>query len=68
MGLPPPPQPLQLKWPLEGVGPETHVHKVTNVLNDFDAGKSISRAIKITTSRAIKTTGTSTVITVLLYK
>jgi hypothetical protein len=33
--------------PLEGVGPETHVHKITNVslfymalrLNDFDAGK-----------------------------
>jgi hypothetical protein len=30
-GFPPPPHPLQYHWPLEGVGPETHVHKITNV-------------------------------------
>ncbi len=37
----------------KGVGPETHVHKITNVpvfymalgLYDFDAGKSITQAI-----------------------
>jgi hypothetical protein len=48
-----PPHPLQYQWPLEGVGPETHVHKITNVpvfyialgLHDFDAGKSITQAI-----------------------
>ncbi len=39
--------------PLEWVGPETHVHKITNVhvfymalgLNDFDAGKFLTQAI-----------------------
>jgi hypothetical protein len=39
--------------PLAAVGPETHVHKITSVLvfymalglNNFDAGKSIPRAI-----------------------
>ncbi len=38
---------------INGVGPETHVHKITNVpvfymelgLNDFDLGKSITQAI-----------------------
>ncbi len=48
-----PPHPLQYQWPLEGVGPETHVHKITNVpvfnmvlgLNDFYEGKYISQAI-----------------------
>jgi hypothetical protein len=38
------------------MGPETHVHKITNVpvyfiwrfgLNDFDAGKSITQAIGV---------------------
>jgi hypothetical protein len=46
----PPPQPIQLGegGPLEWVGPETHVHKITNIpflvlgLNDFDASKSIT--------------------------
>ncbi len=49
----PPPHPLQYQWSLEGVGPETRVHKITNVpvflytckLNDFDAGKSITQVI-----------------------
>jgi hypothetical protein len=27
----PPPPPLPYHWPLEGVGPETHVHKITNI-------------------------------------
>ncbi len=42
----PSPHPLQYQWPMEGVGPETHIHKITNVpvfymalgLNDLDAG------------------------------
>jgi hypothetical protein len=27
----PPPHPLLYQWSLEGVGPETRVHKITNV-------------------------------------
>ncbi len=52
---PPPPHPLQYQWPLGPVGPETHLHKITNVLvsvfymalgiNGFDAGKSITPVI-----------------------
>ncbi len=49
-GLYPTPHPLQYHWLLEGV---THVQKITRYtffymalgLNDFDAGKSITRAI-----------------------
>jgi hypothetical protein len=53
-GRRPPPRPIQYHWPLEEVGPETYVHKITNLLvffiwrlelYDFDAGKSITRAI-----------------------
>ncbi len=48
-----PPHPLQYQWPLGPVGPETHVHKITNVpvfymalgLIGFDAGKSSTPAI-----------------------
>ncbi len=49
----PPPHPLQYQWTLGPDGPETHLHKITNVpvfymalgLNGFDAGKSITPAI-----------------------
>ncbi len=52
--LPPPLIQLGEGEPWEGVSPEIHVHKITNVtvfymalgLNDFDAGKSITRAIE----------------------
>ncbi len=48
-----PQHPLQYQWPLEGVGPGTHVHKITNLpvlhmvlgFNDFYEGKSITQAI-----------------------
>jgi hypothetical protein len=48
-----PPHTLQYQWPLEGVGPETHVHKITNLpvlnmvlgLDDFYEVKSITQAI-----------------------
>jgi hypothetical protein len=49
-----PSQPLQYHWPLEGMGPETHVHKITNVtvfyiwrldliilMHDFDAANPL---------------------------
>ncbi len=44
----PPPTQLGEGGPLEWVGPETHVHKITNIhflvlgLNDFDASESIT--------------------------
>ncbi len=49
-----PPHPLQYHWSFEGVGPETHVHKITNIpvfymalgLNDYDAGKFISPLLR----------------------
>jgi hypothetical protein len=40
---------LQYQWPLEGLGPETHEHKITIIpvfYMALDVGKSITRTIE----------------------